>query len=499
LIGSSSNDTINGGAGNDSLIGAAGNDSLAGGVDNDTLSGGLGNDVLNGAGGIDTATYGGETDAMFVDLAAGTARRGSSPDIEDTLSAIENIIGGAGNDTLSGNGSANSLDGGAGDDAILGGGGSDVLSGGDGNDALTGGAASDTLSGGAGNDTFFYTIGDGADAVDGGADADALAIAGSASNDTLDVVFSGTALATVEGGTLANVESVRADLGAGNDTLNYAGTTVGVAANLATGAASGFGGAGSLVGIENVIGGSGNDTLVGTSGANTLTGGLGNDTLDGNGGADSLAGGAGDDTYVTDGGGTLTEATNAGIDIVQSSAATFTLGNNFENLTLTGFANINGTGNGLNNLITGNDGNNTLAGAAGVDTLVGGNGDDTLVGGTGNDVMTGGIGNDTFVFNAFNESGIGAGNNDQITDFVGAGIVGGDTIDLSALDAIAGGSDQAFTFIGSAAFTAAGQLRVVQQGGDAIVQANSNGNTSNIEFELRLLGTHNLTSGDFIL
>ena len=73
------------------------------------------------------------------------------------------------------------------------------------------------------------------------------------------------------------------------------------------------------------------------------------------------------------------------------SSATFTLGANVENLTLTGLDNINGTGNNLANAITGNDGNNILGGGAGAVA-------DTLTGGGGNDTMDGGAGNDSFVF-----------------------------------------------------------------------------------------------------
>ena len=67
--------------------------------------------------------------------------------------------------------------------------------------------------------------------------------------------------------------------------------------------------------------------------------------------------------------------------------------------------------------------------------LFGGAGNNVLIGGTGSDTMTGGIGDDMSVFNALNGSGVGIGNSDLITDFEGAGLVGGDTIALSALDA----------------------------------------------------------------
>src|SRR5262249_30596997 len=264
-----------------------------------------------------------------------------------------------------------------------------------------------------------------------GDDLDTLTITGTDGNDTLNVVYNGTALTTVAGGTVTNVEAVTADLlgqlVGGSDTLNYAGTTANVTVNLATGTASDFT---SIANIESVTGGSGNDTLTGSAGNNTLTGGAGNDTLDGNGGTDTLVGGAGDDVYITDGGDTLTEAANNGTDTVQSSV-TFTLAANFENLTLTGVANLNGTGNGVANVIPRNDGNNTLRGVGGNDTLGGGLGNDTLNGGANTDTLTGGLGDDTFVFATPAEAGNGA-TRDVITDFQGAGVAGGDVIDVNA-------------------------------------------------------------------
>ncbi len=81
----------------------------------------------------------------------------------------------------------------------------------------------------------------------------------------------------------------------------------------------------------------------------------------------------------------VTELAAEGTDAIQS-AITWTLGTNVENLTLTGTAAINGTGNTLNNVLTGNAAANTLTGGAGNDTLNGGAGADALVGGLGDDI-----------------------------------------------------------------------------------------------------------------
>src|SRR5262249_58488033 len=286
-----------------------------------------------------------------------------------------------------------------------------------------------------------------------------------------------------ETGTILNVEAVTANLDGGTDTLTYAGTTANVTVNLATGSASGFT---SLTAIENVTGGSGNDTLTGSAGANTLTGGAGNDTLDGNGGADTLIGNAGDDTFITDGGDTLTEAAGGGIDTVQSSVS-FTLAAQFENLTLTGVANLNGTGNGAANIITGNNGNNALLGLGGNDALIGALGNDTLNGGVGTDTLTGNAGDDTFDFDTTAEAGNGAGTRDVITDFQGAGIVGGDVVDVNTIDANTGAvGDQNFTFLSTAgaALTGPGQLRYFQVGRITLIEGKVNADLPQGAFEL---------------
>ena len=103
----------------------------------------------------------------------------------------------------------------------------------------------------------------------------------------------------------------------------------------------------------------------------------------------------------------VVEGTDAGIDTV-SSTITFALIANFENLSLTGGASVDATGNGLSNLITGNSGANDLFGAGGRDTINGKGGDDTIVGQAGADILTGSTGLDDFVFQAASDSGLGA-------------------------------------------------------------------------------------------
>ena len=143
-----------------------------------------------------------------------------------------------------------------------------------------------------------------------------------------------------------------------------------------------------LAGRDTITSGSGNDYLLGYGGADLLQGGGGADTLDGGAGNDTMKGGGGDDTYVVNSlYDRVMENPSAGIDTVISSVP-YTLGQNLENLTLTGAANLSGTGNSLDNTITGNTGSNRIDG---------GSGNDTMKGEAGNDTMKGGAGSDTYI------------------------------------------------------------------------------------------------------
>ena len=159
-------------------------------------------------------------------------------------------------------------------------------------------------------------------------------------------------------------------------------------------------------GIDHLIGGLGADWLAGGIGADKLSGGdgidrldggQGNDVLDGGPQADAMHGGTGSDVYFVDSTRDQTvEVAGEGIDLIKTSVS-LTLLPNVENLRLLGFADLNGTGNELDNVITGNVGANRLIGLAGDDRLHGGEGNDRLDGGLGVDRMYGGSGNDSYI------------------------------------------------------------------------------------------------------
>ncbi len=503
--GGTANDSITGNALNNTLVGNAGNDILRGGAGADILIGGDGNDTfyadeydvltlfLGGAGydilyftGTLTTTFS-YSDYGFEEMWIEGAT--TPPPPPPPASGI--INGTAGAETLTGTDSAETINGFAGNDILNGNGGNDILLGGSGNDAVNGGAGTDTAS---------YS-----DATAGVT----VSLASSSSQNTG---------------------------GSGYDTLNS---------------------------IENLTGSGLADKLTGSSAANTLSGLAGDDSLNGGAGADTMLGGSGNDTYTVDNVGDVADETDgSGVDTVSSSVA-FSLANAvtskgaIENLTLTGSGNVNATGNTLNNVISGNSGRNTLDGGAGTDTasystaaygvtvslalstsqytgqasgydtlfnfenltgsknsdkltgstgnnvleglsgndtLSGGSGLDTLIGGTGRDQMTGGSQSDTFVFLSTADSVRGS-SSDLITDFAD----GVDKFNLSAIDAVTGGTDSAFTLIGNRAFTGvAGELQALISNGQTLVMGDINGDKV-ADFQITLSGVHALSAGDFIL
>lgn len=251
-------------------------------------------------------------------------------------------------------------------------------------------------------------------------------------------------------------------------------------------------------------GGSGDDTLFGGSGADRLIGGSDDDTLHGAAGADMIDGGFGDDTafggadddQIIGGSGNDTLSGNSGADDISAFSGTNTLLGHGGDDVITGGAGADTIDGGSgNDRLTGGFGDDVLSGGRGRDVLDGGSNDDTLNGGWGADQLTGGFGADVFVFDFLSDSAAGASHRDVITDFE-RGI---DRIDLAQIDADrAMTGDQAFTFIGSDGFDAAGQVRLQLSGADTIVQADRNGDGL-ADMEIMLTGVVGLTASDFIL
>jgi Ca2+-binding RTX toxin-like protein len=257
IYGQGGDDILRGGLGEDYLFGGAGNDLI--GVDinyghdallaaeRDFMYGGDGNDIIYNNGGNDVIDGGDGTDVyehhyllgdVTVDLAAGTVIGEASG--SDTILNIEIVYGNQGDDTLLGDDQANELHGSLGEDILRGRGGDDTLHGSYDNDEIYGDEGNDVLSGGEGSDI-----------IDGG--------------DGIDTLY-----------------------GWFTD------------ANLSTGQATYLDDVDTLVSIENLRGGSTDNTLIGNNQDNVLDGGGANDTLNGRRGDDTLIGGQGEDTFVFD-------------------------------------------------------------------------------------------------------------------------------------------------------------------------------------------------------
>lgn len=348
---------------------------------NNVLIGNGANNTLSGGTGADTMVGGLGDDIYVVDNVGDVVTENAGEGIDTVQSSLTYSLGAnVENLTLTGttaiNGTGNSLA-----NALTGNSAANTLTGGAGNDTLNGGAGADTMLGGAGDDTYVVDA-------------------------TTDVVTenAGEGFDTVQ-------SSVTYTLGNNVESLLLTGTTA-------------------INGTGNTL----DNVLTGNSAANSLTGGAGNDTLNGAAGTDTLVGGLGDDTYVVDvATDVVTENANEGTDTVQSSV-TLTLGNNVEALVLTGATAINGTGNGLNNLVRGNSAVNTLNGGTGNDVLEGLDGNDILTDTSGNNYLNGGLGADSLTGGAGAELFIGGAGNDTITTGTGADVIafkrgdGADTI-----------------------------------------------------------------------
>ncbi|MBN9982554.1 hypothetical protein [Rhizobium laguerreae] len=322
-------DTLNGTANADTINGLGSDDILNGLGGADILSGGAGNDTLNGGAGADTMRGGAGNDIYFIDNAGdivdeSAAGSGGTDTVQSTISFSltdpVHVLGAVERLTLKGSGDIDATG-----NALA-----NILTGNDGANILDGGAGADTMRGGAGDDT--YVVERTSDTVD-------ESVAGSSGTDTVlsSVTFS----------------------------LATASRVLGAVENLTlTGAAS-----------INATGNTLANVLAGNSGANVLDGGAG---------ADTMRGGGGGDTYIVDNANDKVDEAAAGSDGTDTvrSSVSFSLAASFgdvENLTLTGPASIDATGNGLSNILLGNSAANVLDGGAGDDTMRGGGGNDTYV------------------------------------------------------------------------------------------------------------------------
>ena len=382
------NDTTN------TLWGMGGNDTLDGGAGADRMLGGTGNDEYYVDDLKDTVVeQGGEgTDKVFSSV---SFKMGANiENLELTGEGNNYGIGNSLDNEIIGNAGRNSLSGGAGNDTLDGAEGADIMDGGDGNDRYYVDDVKDQIKDSGGIDTVFstvsYVLGKGIENLE--LDSGELNGTGNSENNSL----TGTSGAnTLDGGAGADYM----DGGSGDDTYIVDNTgdvvvdsggledRVMASVSYALGAEIEYL---TLTG-RDAIDGTGNaedNSIVGNDGVNRLYGLAGDDVLDGGRGADTMFGGTGDDTYYADSeDDVIVEEFGAGTDTVYS-AASFTLGDNVENLTLTGKSAKVATGNDLDNILVGNGGANTL---------IGGNGSDFLDGGEGADKMYGGTGDDTYV------------------------------------------------------------------------------------------------------
>lgn len=353
----------------------------------------------------------------------------------------DNIFGFGGNDDLYGYGGDDWLDGGAGDDILYGGSGADLL---------VGGTGQNDLWGGSGADDFIVSFRNSAGW------SDDLIADFEFDIDVVDLRDWGVSdfsqlLALLETDSFGDA-SLNAYYAGHDHVLTFDGIAPSqLAANDFL-----YSGAGALdlggTSYDDVLFGSRSaDRLSGFAGADILLGGYGNDLLYGDGGTDRLVGGFGSDRL------------------------------------------FGGKGS---DLLQGDSGNDTLSGGVGRDFLEGGSGNDILVGGRGTDDLAGGSGADRFVFDDADFGGLSAATADLIKDFSRAQ---GDRIDLSRTDAISGGPDNAFLFIGSAQFSGlAGELRATHSNGQTFVTGDVDGDTA-ADFMIVLNGAHSLSHGDFIL
>ncbi len=451
-----------------------------------------------------TAFWQSQFDPFFSPFIAQQMSTGNNYEWVDNLgialgTVIENVIGGSGNDTISGNDASNIFQ---------------LLHGGN-----------DTVSGGSGSDGFVMGSAlTAADVIDGGSGADdQLSIRGATYG---AYTFSATNLTGIET-LVVSSGSVTTFGGAASDRFSYnltatndsvaAGAKLTVNANtlLATENFT-FNGAAETDGSFFFYGGQGLDTLTGGGGSDGFYFGASQqfrvtDVIDGRGGADDQLGLRGDYSA----GLVFTATTMVGIEslvlltVADTRFATggtaFSYNVTLHNGNVAGGATLTVNANSLLvtetatvNGLAETDGAFRFFGGAGADTFIGGAGVDLFVGGLSADRLTGGGGNDVFAYRNTAQSTAAGGGIDRILDFTV-----GDLIDLATIDAntLIAGND-AFAFIGAAAFSGAGQLRTTFDvlNNYWLVEGDTDGNgVADLTIQVATTNFHSIATGDFIL
>lgn len=447
VLGGTGVDSITTGAGADNALGEGGADVIATGDGDDSITGGLQADEMRAGAGLDTISYADKNEPVHAKIGgdlSGTNCAGTPTPAGcegDRVFDAENLTGGSAGDTLVGSGAVNTLRGGDGNDLLEALAGDDVVFGEGGDDTLVGGAGGDEIHGGDGtNDAVSYrdaasgvnvtldgvdndgesgegdNLFDDIESIEGSAFGDDLT--GSDSNNTLRGLAGGDVLDgrggndtltgaegsdSLDGGTGAD----GIDGGADQDTVSYERTAA-VSVSLDDVANDGETGEGDNVSsvTENVVTGTGDDTIVGNGLANLIDGGEGDDTLDGGLGSDDIRGGKGSDRVVYSGRSatdvisvSLEGAPNDGSilagavenDNVRPDVENITTGDSLDFVEGSPGANSIITGGGDDRIRSGAE-NDTIDSGAGADYVDAGAGDDSIDGGVGADRIIGGAG-----------------------------------------------------------------------------------------------------------
>ncbi|WP_188113325.1 calcium-binding protein [Nocardioides humilatus] len=409
IVSGAGNDYIEAGDGEDDIVDGPGMDASYGGADDDVLTQGSSGDIgdtLDGGPGHDGISYASRTSDVTIDLGDGLPNDGYAGE-HDQVFGIEAVSTGPGDDTIVGSSGDDGVSAGAGDNTVTTGAGDDHVTTLDGDNVIDTGAGDDSVFPGAGADQV--TTGTGADLVDTGAGNDILdtgsgddIVTDTAGKDTISLGIGDDYLRTGA----AKDNGDRYDGGSGADTASYLARTAAVKLSIGnSNADDGSGAEGDrLLAFEGATGGSGADTITGSSGADELDGGPGNDTITDGGGADDVHGRDGNDLLVqgssSDAGDRLDGG--AGTDEVRynarTTAVTITLssgaddGGAGEDDQVVGVENARG--GSVGDTITGTEGANVLYGGDGNNVIRGSSGDDTIYGGTGNDWIEDGRGAD---------------------------------------------------------------------------------------------------------